>query len=74
MASTAGTKLSIRANCVAANGAVAAKTINKTMMSAAANRPCRAVGGAVAIENANSSEAVWPANGAPEMSARPFQD
>ena len=72
MASTAGTKLSIRANCVAANGAVAEKPINKTIMSAAARRRSRAVGGTVAIENSNSSETVCPANGTPVMSARPF--
>ena len=74
MASTAGTKLSFRANCVAANGAVTKKPINKTIMSAAANRRCRAVGGTVAIENSNSSATFCAANCAPEISARSYQD
>jgi hypothetical protein len=74
MASTAGTKLSIRASCVAANGAVTEKPINKTIMSAAANRRCRVVGGTVAIEKSISSAIVWPAKVAPEMSVRPYQD
>jgi hypothetical protein len=73
MASTAGTKLSIRANCVAANGAVTEKPINKTIMSAAAKRRCRVVGGTVAIEKSISSAIVWLAKGAPEMSARLYQ-
>ena len=74
MASTAGTKLSIRANCVAANGAVTEKPINKTIMSAAASRRCHAVGGTVAIEKSISSATVWPAKGAPEVSGRPYQE
>src|SRR5947208_967527 len=74
MASTAGTKLSIRASCVAANGAVTEKPINKTIISAVAKRRCRAVGGTVAIENSNSSATVWPAKGVTEMSVRSYQD
>ena len=58
MASTAGTKLSIRADCMAANGAVTEKPLNKTIMSATARRLCRAVGGTVAIEKSISSATV----------------